>query len=160
MPRRSTEQGNDLVGKTPLRNEEWVGISCLRISKGEGYRQRLLCKGNFMSKGPLVDRSKTLRRPCRWSPENKGVLDMGWNGSGVRLWPGSVFVLRESEGPEEVKLMGRVGEAVCSDQKPHGPRVCHTEWSKSEIEKQIPYGNIYIWNLKKKKKKKKWFWRT
>ena len=30
-----------------------------------------------------------------------------------------------------------------------GPRVCHTEWSKSEREKQIPYANTYIWNIKK-----------
>ena len=29
-----------------------------------------------------------------------------------------------------------------------GPRVCHREWSKSEIEKQIPYANEHIWNLK------------
>ena len=36
-----------------------------------------------------------------------------------------------------------------------GPRVCHTEWSKSEREKQIPYANTYICNLKKK-----CFWRT
>ena len=28
-----------------------------------------------------------------------------------------------------------------------GTRVCHT---KSEREKQIPYANAYIWNLKKK----------
>ena len=34
-----------------------------------------------------------------------------------------------------------------------GVRVCHTEWSKSEREKQIPYAKTYIWNLKKKKKK-------
>ena len=33
-----------------------------------------------------------------------------------------------------------------------GPRVCHTESSKSEREKQIPYANTYIWNLRKKKK--------
>ena len=32
------------------------------------------------------------------------------------------------------------------------PRVCHTEGSKSEREKQTPYANTYIWNLKKKKK--------
>ena len=32
-----------------------------------------------------------------------------------------------------------------------GPRDCHTEWSKSEREKQIPYANAYILNLKKKK---------
>ena len=31
------------------------------------------------------------------------------------------------------------------------PRVCHIEWSKSEREKQIPYANTYIWNLKKRK---------
>ena len=36
-----------------------------------------------------------------------------------------------------------------------GPRVCHTEWSKPEREKQIPYANTYIWNLKKKERKKK-----
>ena len=32
-----------------------------------------------------------------------------------------------------------------------GPRVCHTEGSKSEREKQILYANIYLWNLKKPK---------
>ena len=31
-----------------------------------------------------------------------------------------------------------------------GPRVCHTEWSKSEREKQILYANAHIWNLKKR----------
>ena len=44
---------------------------------------------------------------------------------------------------------------ICSEVD--GPRVCHTEWSKSEREKQILYANIYIWNLKKKKE---WSWRT
>ena len=29
------------------------------------------------------------------------------------------------------------------------PRVCHTERSKSEQEKQISYMNRYIWNLEK-----------
>ena len=37
---------------------------------------------------------------------------------------------------------------ICSEVD--GPRGCHTEWSKSEREKQIPYANTYIWNLKKK----------
>ena len=37
---------------------------------------------------------------------------------------------------------------ICSEVG--GPRVCHAEWSKSEKEKQIPYANTYIWNLKKK----------
>ena len=41
-------------------------------------------------------------------------------------------------------------EFICSEVD--GPKVCHTEWSKSEREKQIPYANKYIWNLKKKKK--------
>ena len=31
-----------------------------------------------------------------------------------------------------------------------GPRVCPTEWSKSEREKQILYANTHIWNIKKK----------
>ena len=29
-----------------------------------------------------------------------------------------------------------------------GPRDYHTEWSKSERERQIPYDIIYMWNLK------------
>ena len=37
---------------------------------------------------------------------------------------------------------------ICSEVD--GPRVCHTELSKSEGEKQIPYANTYIWSLKKK----------
>ena len=30
----------------------------------------------------------------------------------------------------------------------NGPRVCHTERSKSERGKQIPDANAHIWNLK------------
>ena len=37
---------------------------------------------------------------------------------------------------------------ICSEVD--GPTACHTEWSKSEREKQIPYANTYIWNLRKK----------
>ena len=37
---------------------------------------------------------------------------------------------------------------ICRDVD--GPRDCHTEWRKSEREKQISYANTYIWNLKKK----------
>ena len=39
---------------------------------------------------------------------------------------------------------------ICSEVD--GPRVCHTEWSKSERGKQIPHPNTYIWNLRGKKK--------
>ena len=42
---------------------------------------------------------------------------------------------------------------ICSEVD--GPRVCHTGRSKLEREKQIPYANTYVWNLKKKKKKEK-----
>ena len=38
---------------------------------------------------------------------------------------------------------------ICSEVD--GPRVCHTEWRKSEREKHIPYSNTYIWNLKQTK---------
>ena len=36
--------------------------------------------------------------------------------------------------------------AICSNMD--GPRDCHTEWSKSEREKQVPYDITYMWNLK------------
>ena len=32
------------------------------------------------------------------------------------------------------------------------PRACHTEWSESEIEKQISYINAYRWNLENGRK--------
>ena len=35
--------------------------------------------------------------------------------------------------------------AICSNM--NGTRDSHTEWSKSEIERQIPYDITYIWNL-------------
>ena len=36
---------------------------------------------------------------------------------------------------------------ICRDVE--GPRDCHTEWSKSEREKQISYINACMWNLEK-----------
>ena len=36
--------------------------------------------------------------------------------------------------------------AICSNMD--GPRGCHTEWSKSDTERQI-YDIVYMWNLKK-----------
>ena len=36
--------------------------------------------------------------------------------------------------------------AICSNMD--GPRDCHTEWSKSDRERQIPYDITYMWNLK------------
>ena len=37
--------------------------------------------------------------------------------------------------------------AICSNMV--GPRDCHTEWSKSDTERQILYDITYMWNLKK-----------
>ena len=34
---------------------------------------------------------------------------------------------------------------ICRDVD--GPRDCHTDWSKSEREKQVSYINAYMWNL-------------
>ena len=36
---------------------------------------------------------------------------------------------------------------ICSEVK--GPRVCHTEWSKSDKERQISHDITYMWNLNK-----------
>ena len=33
-----------------------------------------------------------------------------------------------------------------------GPRDCYIEWSKSDTERQISYGIIYMWNLEQKGK--------
>ena len=38
--------------------------------------------------------------------------------------------------------------AICSNMD--GSRDCHTEWSKSDRERQISYGITYMWHLKKK----------
>ena len=45
------------------------------------------------------------------------------------------------------QLMGQFILTTCFEVD--GPRVCHTEWSKSEREKQILYINTYMWNLEK-----------
>ena len=37
--------------------------------------------------------------------------------------------------------------AICSNMDGH--RDCHTEWSKSDRERQISYDITYMWNLKK-----------
>ena len=38
--------------------------------------------------------------------------------------------------------------AICSNM--NGPRDCHTEWSKSDREREISYDIAYMQNLKKK----------
>ena len=38
-------------------------------------------------------------------------------------------------------------QVICRDMD--GPRVCYTEWSKSEREKQMLHINAYVWNLEK-----------
>ena len=38
--------------------------------------------------------------------------------------------------------------AICSNMD--GPRDYHSEWSKSDRERQISYDHTYVWNLKKK----------
>ena len=38
--------------------------------------------------------------------------------------------------------------AICSNMD--GPRDYHTEWSKSDTERQISYDIAYMWNLKKR----------
>ena len=40
-------------------------------------------------------------------------------------------------------------KAICNNMD--RSRVCHTEWSKSDTERQISRDNSYRWNLKKKK---------
>ena len=35
---------------------------------------------------------------------------------------------------------------ICSNMD--GPRDCHTEWSKSDRERQMLYDIAYVWNLK------------
>ena len=37
-------------------------------------------------------------------------------------------------------------DAICSNMD--GPREYHTEWSKSDRERQISYDSTYVWNLK------------
>ena len=37
--------------------------------------------------------------------------------------------------------------AICRDVE--GLRDCHTEWNKSEREKQVSYNIAYMWNLEK-----------
>ena len=49
-----------------------------------------------------------------------------------------------------VKILSHKKEqncAICRDMD--GPRDCHTQWSKSEREKQIPYINTQMWNVGK-----------
>ena len=43
--------------------------------------------------------------------------------------------------------------AICRDMD--GPRDCHTDWNKSEREKQITYSNAHMWNLGKRYR---WFY--
>ena len=47
-------------------------------------------------------------------------------------------------------LLGHKNELNCATCRDvDGSRVCHTERSKSERQKQISYINTYMWNLEK-----------
>ena len=45
----------------------------------------------------------------------------------------------------------------CHLHKMDGPKLCRTEWSKSDRERQISYDIAYVWNLYKKRKGKNGF---
>ena len=41
----------------------------------------------------------------------------------------------------------KLNNTICSNM--NGPRDCHTEWNKSDREREISYDIPYMWNLKK-----------
>ena len=47
----------------------------------------------------------------------------------------------------EKYFLNNKNNAICSNMD--GPGDCHTEWSKSDTERQISYDIAYMWNLKK-----------
>ena len=75
----------------------------------------------------------------------------------ARTWKQPVSIGRWMDKEDVAKVYNgillshkkKLNWVICSEVD--GPRVCHTEWSKSEREKQTLYANTYIWNLKKKK---------
>ena len=46
-----------------------------------------------------------------------------------------------------LSLKRKQNNAICSNKD--GPRDCHTEWSKSDTERQISYDIVYMQNLNK-----------
>ena len=72
-------------------------------------------------------------------------------GSGTKLfWQ---FIVKKEGRKKKKRKTGQREGGKGKEGRQEGRK----EGSKSEREKQIPYANTYIWNLKKKKK---WSWRT
>ena len=76
----------------------------------------------------------------------------GWRRCGTYIYNGILLshkkkwnwvICSEVDGPRVCHT-----ELSKSEREKQIPRVCYTESSKSEREKQIPYDTTYMWNLK------------
>ena len=50
------------------------------------------------------------------------------------------------QGALNAQVLKEWNNAICSNM--HEPRDGHTEWSKSDRERQIPWDITYVWNVK------------
>ena len=141
-PRRCVHWG-------PRQRHTWVVCADLGVGWGTSL---------FKSKEQWVKQVTLILdiEPSSWSLQRntslfRTLLFLPWKGTTGFLYPSAQFFRCQGH----YMSFWITFKVICSEVD--GVRVCHTEWSKSEREKQIQYANTYVWNLREKKKRS---WRT
>ena len=127
---RDGSGGRHWVG-LPKTNSFWL-LSDLFLDARNGWKD-IATKGDFWI---LAFKKRTWKTFVDMQPSNSTTANNTFSAPSFHLpssWSSS-----EKMGAQKLSIK---------------LRACHSEWSKSEREKQIPHINRYIWNLK-------WYWWT
>ena len=133
----------------------WGG--CFTVLYSQSQHQG--CPQFTLAGGLLSANLKLLQTCCEEGSSN--ITDLARETAGRTTWHGLFVrcrIIRVCRQRYQAPGAGSIKEphkkkrngVICSEVD--GVRVYHTEWSKSEREKQIQYANTYIWNLREKKK--------
>ena len=126
----------------------WSSGSSIRTSSDSRMARRMSVKEFLQPKQKEAEREyQQMIELGLWSPGQLTLLlEPGLQGNTGVLYPKWLGIQWPNIHTMEYTRPWKGNWVICRDVD--GPRACHTQWSKSEKEKQIPYINAWKWCMK------------